>query len=439
MSSDRNQSPAALAYRAFKKSRPAVVGAVILAVFYLMAGLGGFIAPYSYSNQDLTRNYSPPTHMRFVLPGGAFTLRPYVCDVVPPSPEIIAAGDLAYREDATRRFFLRFFVRGDEYQLLGFIPATIHLFGIDPAPEPERKSRIYLLGADQYGRDVFSRLLYGAQVSLTIGPIGILISFSIGIVVGGVSGFYSGVRLGSFLRQTALGFVAVVLPLFLALTAVLGYYRPDTLKYVAIAGLVLFAAVGIGAMFPRHVDKLPVSVDDAIQRFIEIIMSLPGLYLILALRAMLPTRLSSVETYFGIVVILAFIYWASLARVVRGMVLSIRQLDFIQAAQALGASDGRVILRHVLPGTVSFLIVQATLTIPYYILSEVALSFLGVGIQEPQASWGNMLNESQNVRVLSQYPWIMFSAGGAIFFTVLAYNFLGDGLRDALDPKAKPR
>lgn len=367
------KSPAALAWRAFKKSRPAVLGGVVLIVFYVAAALAGFIAPYHYANQDLERNYSPPTALRFVLPDGSFTLRPYVCGVVPPDPMSIARGELSYREDPAQRYFLRFFVRGDPYELLGFLKLERHLFGIDASTTAGQRARIYLLGADQYGRDVLSRLLYGAQVSLTIGPIGILISFAIGIVMGGISGYYGG------------------------------------------------------------------AIDHAMQRFIEIIMSLPGLYLILALRSMLPSKLSSTETYIGIVVIMSFIYWASLARVVRGMVLSLRQLDYVQAAQALGARDLRIIGLHVLPGTMSFLIVQATLTIPYYILGEVFLSFLGVGIQEPQASWGNMLNESQSVRVLTQSPWIMLSAGGAIFFTVLAYNFLGDGLRDALDPKAKPR
>jgi peptide/nickel transport system permease protein len=350
-----------------------VLGGIVLILFYLMAAFAGFVAPYHYGNQDLTRNYSPPTPVRFVLPDGSFTLRPYVCDEEPPAPEDIAQGKLSYREDPARRHALRFFVAGDEYELFGFLTCRRHLFGIDPSDDPSRRSRIYLFGADQYGRDVFSRLLYGAQISLSIGPIGILISFTIGILVGGVSGYYGGM------------------------------------------------------------------VDHGIQRFTEVIMSLPGLYLILALRSMLPAKLSSTQTYIGIVVILAFIYWASLARVVRGMVLTIRELDFVQAAKALGAGDSRVIALHVLPGTMSYVIVQATLTIPYYILSEVFLSFLGVGIQEPQASWGNMLSEAQSIRVLTQSPWIMFSSAGAIFLTVLAYNFLGDGLRDALDPRAKPR
>ena len=355
------------------RSRPAVIGGVLIVFFYLLAGFAGFVAPYHYGNQDLTRNYSPPTRLRFVLPDGTFTLRPYVSDVLPPTPEQISQGLLEYREDGSRRYSLRFLVPGDEYQLFGFLKLRRHLFGIDPSNDPSHKSRIYLFGADQYGRDVFSRLLYGAQVSLTIGPVGILISFTIGILVGGISGFYGGI------------------------------------------------------------------IDNGIQRVTEIIMSLPALYLILALRNMMGSKLSSTESYFGIVIILAFIFWASLARVVRGMVLSLRQLDYVQAANALGASDARTITLHVLPGTVSYLIVQATLTIPYYILSEVFLSFLGVGIQEPQPSWGNMLNESQSVRILTEAPWIMFSAGGAIFFAVMAYNFLGDGLRDALDPKAKPR
>jgi len=176
-------------------------------------------------------------------------------------------------------------------------------------------------------------------------------------------------------------------------------------------------------------------VDNAIMRSTELLLTIPGLYLIVALRSVFPTSLSSQQIYLGIVAILAFIGWAGLARIIRGMVLSIRRQEYVAAAEALGMSRLRIITRHILPNTVSFVIVAATISIPGFILGEVFLSFLGVGVQEPSASWGNMLNQARSIRVLTSFPWMLFAPGTAIFITVMAFNFFGDGLRDALDPR----
>jgi peptide/nickel transport system permease protein len=212
-------------------------------------------------------------------------------------------------------------------------------------------------------------LLYGSQISLSIGLIGILIRFSLGIVIGGISGYFGG------------------------------------------------------------------ATDTVIMRFCELIMSIPALYLILSLRATFPPGLSSTKLYLMIVAILSLIGWASTARVIRGMALSLRERQFVLAARTLGLPNWRIVLRHILPGTFSYVIVAATLSVPYYILGEVVLSFLGVGIQEPEASWGIMLSEAQNTEYLTNYPWLL-APGVAIFITVLAFNFLGDGLRDAVDTKS---
>ena len=245
------------------------------------------------------------------------------------------------------------------------MPTDRHLFGTDDA----EKHPIYLLGADQFGRDVLSRLLYGSQISLSIGLIGISLTFTFGIALGGIAGYFGG------------------------------------------------------------------PADSFIMRFCELIMSVPSLYLILVLRSVFPANMRSSMVYLLIMVILSFIRWAGTARVIRGMALSLRERQYVLAARTLGQSNWKIIARHILPGTLSYVIVAATLSIPYYILGEVVLSFLGVGVQEPQASWGNMLTAAQNPNYLVNYPWLL-APGVAIFITVLAFNFLGDGLRDAVDTKS---
>ena len=346
-------SPSQLFWRRLRRQRIATIGAIILAILYFMALFAGFIAPYSFEPQDRQRFFHSPTWLEFR--DGKIVVPRY----------IRKEGTFKYEASPTDYQPLRFFVRGDKYKWLGLVPSNLHLFGTaDRANYP-----VYLLGTDQYGRDIFSRLLYGSQISLSIGLIGIALSFSFGMLIGGIAGYFGGWS------------------------------------------------------------------DNLIMRVSELLMSIPGLYLIMALRMTFPPKLSSVQVYLLIVIILSFVRWAASARVIRGMALSIRERQFVLASRSLGQSNLSVITKHVLPNTFSYVIVAATLSIPYYILGEVVLSFLNVGIQEPDASWGIMLNAAGNPDYLQNYPWLL-APGVAIFITVLAFNFLGDGLRDAVDAKA---
>ncbi|MFC1540991.1 ABC transporter permease [Candidatus Latescibacterota bacterium] len=353
-----SQSPWALFWRYLIRNRMAMIGGIILIVFYTFALCANFIAPYGMNEQNRTLFYCPPTRPHFIDESGSFHLRPFVYGKVLEDRRLTL-----YKDDTTKKYPVALFAKGAPYKIMGIIPFDRHLFGLKG-----EEGRIFLLGTDQFGRDVFTRLLFGARISLSIGLVGILISFSFGMLAGGISGYFGG------------------------------------------------------------------KVDTIIMRFTELIMSIPALYLILSIRASFPDTVESAKMYLIIVIILAFIGWAGMSRIIRGMVLSIKENDYVTAARALGLGHMRIIIRHILPNTLSFVIVAATISIPGYILGEVALSYLGVGIMEPSASWGNMLNQAQSIRVLTSFPWIL-APGYVIFFTVLAFNFLGDGLRDALDPR----
>jgi len=342
-------------WRQLRRSPLAVAGGVLLLVLYGMALFAPFLAPYAESDIDRERFFHPPTPVHVRDAEGRWHA-PFVYGTR-------GGLDQTYEVDTRLRHPVRWFVHGARYRLLGLVPTDRHLFGVDPP------ARIFVLGADDTGRDVWTRVLFGAQVSLTVGVVGILISFTLGLLFGGVSGYFGG------------------------------------------------------------------WVDTFIMRGTELLLSIPGLYLIVALRGVFPLDLPSQQTYLAIVAILSFIGWAGLARIIRGMVLSLRQAEYVIAAQALGASSLRVIVRHILPNTMSFTIVAATVAVPGYILGEVFLSFLGVGVQPPAASWGNMLNAARSQRVLTSFPWMLLAPGTAIFLTVMAFNFFGDGLRDALDPR----
>ncbi len=355
----RHLSEFQIALGGFTRNRLAVKCVYVLLVLYAGALFAGFFAPYSFQNEDRNYSYAPPTAVK-IFDGGRF-VRPYVAGMRMSFDQYNAR---VYTVDGGGKYPLRFFVAGDVYRFLGIFPCRYHLFGV------EAPGRIYLIGADARGRDVFSRLLYGAQISLSIGLIGVLISFAIGLIIGGISGYYGG-RLDNFLM-----------------------------------------------------------------RLCEMVMMVPGFYLLLALRAAVPDTFNTVQVYFAIIIILSFIGWASLARIIRGMCLSLREREYVLAAKSLGLSDFRIILRHILPHTLSYSIFAVMLSIPGYILGESGLSLIGLGIQDPYASWGNMLSDAMSIVRIKFAPWILWPAF-FIFLTVVCFNVIGDALRDCLDPILK--
>lgn len=330
----------------------------ILGFLYACALFAPFLAPYRVSDQSLDHSFHPPTRL-FWKQGGV-----HVQIYKNQDP---AAAD--YQPVPGQSFPLKFFARGYSYEFLGFIPMQRHLF----LPDSDASdARVYLLGSDATGRDVFSRLLYGARISLSIGLIGITITLLMGFLVGGLAGYFGG------------------------------------------------------------------RVDFLAMRAVEFLMAIPGLYLLLALRSTLAPHFESAQMYLLIVIILAFIGWAGTARIIRGMALSLRGRPFVLAAESMGQSTFKILIKHILPNLASYLLVAATLSIPAYILGEAALSFLGLGIQEPSASWGLMLSQAQNdMKVFMLNFWWLLTPGVAIFITVIAFNVLGDVLRDIVDPRMR--
>jgi peptide/nickel transport system permease protein len=340
-----------LLFRSLVRPR-ALTASSVLAFLYVVAFLAPFLSPYEPSSQSLAETYHPPS--RIFWEHGS--LRVQVYRNVDPTADL-------YVPWQGHSVPLRFFVHGFRYRFLGLFSSDLHLFGVDPP------ARVYLLGSDSTGRDVFSRLLYGARVSLSIGLIGVALTTLLGLLIGGLSGYFGGVW------------------------------------------------------------------DSLAMRTSELLMAIPGLYLLLALRAAFASHFSSDQMYILILVILSFIGWSSPARVLRGLVLSLREMPFVEAARALGLSPWKILWRHLLPNMTSYLLVSATLSIPGYILGEAALSFLGIGIQEPSASWGLMLAQAQDIKVFALNFWWLLSPGIAIALTVVSFNALGDALRDAVDPR----
>jgi peptide/nickel transport system permease protein len=342
----------------FKKHRLAMFGALVLAILYFGAIFCEFFAvmdPYKRYTEYI---YCRPQRIRFFEIGGRFRLRPFVYglkrEVDPNTLERI------YTEDPSRIHPLVLFVKGDPYELWGLFESDVHFLGV-------RDGVLFLFGTDKLGRDLFSRNLYAIRISLSIGLIGVAVSFVLGCVLGGISGYYGG--------------------------------TPDMI----------------------------------IQRVIEFLISIPVLPLWMGLAAALPPNWPTIRIYFAITIILGIIGWPRLARVVRGKLISLREEDFVMAAQIAGAGQGTIIFRHLLPSFFSYLIVSLTLSIPQMILGETALSFLGLGLQPPAISWGVLLQGAQNLRTLSLSPWLLIP-GLFVILTVLCFNFMGDGLRDAADP-----
>ena len=385
---ERPVSPFRLGLRRLTRGRMAMLGLVTLGVLYFCALFADFLAPYSFDNQARALSYCPP-NLRFVDAAGHFHPRPFVYRRGYAFDE--NTGKRVWHEDRTKRYPISLFVRGDKHRLLWLVPTTIRLFGAGeavpdtgqplpsgtivqraPGPSTPAPPRVYLIGATDQGEDVFSRLLYGARISMTVGLVGSAITFILGMLVGGISGYYGGI------------------------------------------------------------------VDTGIQRLCEMMMMIPGFYLMLALRAAMPPNMSSTRIYIFVVAILSFIGWAGFARVIRGIVLSIRNKEYVTAARAAGVRSLTIITRHVLPNTLSYAIISVTLGIPGYIIGESALSLLGLGIMPPQASWGNMLSAAMNISEIQFHPWVLVP-GALIFIAVMSFNLVGDGLRDAFDPQGLTR
>ena len=341
----------------FRKHKAAMVALVIIVIMYLGAAFAPMIAPYRADERHRGYVYVPPQKIRFLDRQG-FSLRPFV---YPLRQEMdMQTLQRHFIEDPTTRVPIHFFVRGSAYKLFGLFKTDIHLFGAEGG-------KVFLFGTDDLGRDMFTRILFGGQISMSIGLVGVFLSLLLGLLFGGISGYYGG------------------------------------------------------------------AVDNIIQRIIEVLRSFPTIPLWMALSAALPPDLSPIGVYMGITIILSLIGWTALGRQVRGKVLAIKNEDFVIAARLSGTSEPKIIISHLIPSFMSHIIASLTLAIPQMILAETSLSFLGIGLRPPVVSWGVMLQKAQNVHTLMMAPWLLIP-GIFVIFYVLAFNFLGDGLRDAADP-----
>ncbi|WP_254567330.1 ABC transporter permease [Oscillatoria sp. HE19RPO] len=353
-------------WKKLKKNPLARLGAILLLVFYLGAIAAEFVAPYDAYISQPNGALLPPTQIYWRNQTTGDFIGPHVYPTTQGAIDL-ETGDRELLVDFEQPSRLGLFVKGPAYKLFGLIPGDIHLFGTTgPAP-------LNLIGTDDQARDQFSRLVLGARISLFIGLVGISISFPLGLIVGGISGYFGG------------------------------------------------------------------ALDSILMRLVEVLMTIPSIYLLVTLTLILPAGISSAQRFILIVVITSFVSWSGLARVIRGQVLSIKEREFVQSAKAMGAKPFYIILRHVIPQTATYTIIAATLSIPGFIVAESVLSLIGLGIQQPDPSWGNMLSLSTNASILVLQPWLVWPPALLIILTVLAFNLLGDGLRDALDPRSVQR
>lgn len=346
----------------FRKHKLAVAGAIVLLILYIVAIFAPFFSPNDPYGKSREYKDAPPQVLHFVDKDG-FSLRPFV---YPLKREMdMTTFQTTFKEDKSKPYPVKFFVHGYSYKLFGVFESNIHLLGTGDEEVP-----LHLFGADDFGRDLLARILYGARISLSIGLLGVAMSFFLGILIGGLGGYFGGL------------------------------------------------------------------IDEFIQRIIELLISIPKLPLWMGLSAALPESWPPLRVYFAITLILGLVGWTGLARVVRGKFLSLREEDFVIAAQLAGRNELEIIFIHMLPSFMSHIIASLTLAIPSMILGETALSFLGIGLQPPIISWGVLLKKAQNVQTVAMTPWLMIP-GLFVIITVLAFNFLGDGLRDAADPYAE--